>query len=113
MLARFKKTFLKDPTFDDGVFIESWIFFDFPLDIKGRTFLDEFELFLKEVNRQPSFKNFLDEMRKSLLSLYQETMSSSTVTKFKELFTGEIVSTIRCVPKYETCRSLLVLMRLH
>lgn len=94
------KTFMEDPIFDDGIFIESWIFFDFPLDTEGRTLLDEFELFLKEGDQLPAFADFLKEMKKSRLGLYQETMSTPSVTKFRELFTGRVLSTIRSVPEY-------------
>lgn len=92
--------FMNDPIFDDGVFIESWIYFNLPLDDLGETLLDKYEIFLKESGQLETFNSFLKEMKKSRLGLYEETMSSEKVTKFKELFTGNVISTVRSVPDY-------------
>jgi hypothetical protein len=95
-----EEKFMSDEIFDDYIFIPSWIYFDFPLDSKGATLLDEFESFLKEDNKLEGFELFIDEMKKSRLGLYQEVMSTKKVTKFKELITGKVISTIRSVPEY-------------
>lgn len=92
--------FFSDEIFDDYLFIPSWIYFDFPLDSKGTTLLDEFEIFLKEEKRLEDFELFINEMKKSRLGLYQEVMSTKKVTKFKELITGKVISTTRSVPDY-------------
>lgn len=94
------KKFMKDPIFEDGVLIESWIYFNLPLNDQGETLLDKYELFLKECGQLETSDKFLQEMKKSRLGLYQETISSEKVTKFKELFTGKVISTVRSVPEY-------------
>lgn len=92
--------FMSDPIFDDEVFIPSWIFFNFQINKDNRTILDEFELFLKNDKTKNDFQPFIDEMRKSRLGLYEEIQSTKKITKFRELITGNIISTIRSVPDY-------------
>ena len=41
-------------------------------------------------------------MKSSHLGLYQEILSTSKVTKYEELFTHNVVSTMRSIPYYET-----------
>jgi len=93
--------FGKDFVFNDGMAAEAWIFFNFPLNKEGRTVLDEFEDF-NRINEAQSeeFQQFIQAAKVSRLGLYQEILSTSRVTKFKELFTDEVISTIRSVPEY-------------
>jgi hypothetical protein len=91
--------FMKDPIFEDGLFFQSWIFFNLPIN-NGNTLLDEFENFQKEINKHLFFEQFILAMKGSRLGLYQEVLSTKTVTKFKEFFTDQVVSTIRSVPDY-------------
>jgi hypothetical protein len=91
------------PMFDDGIFIESWIFMDFPLDTTGRTVLDEFAAFCASAapDVMVEIGPFIESAKRSRLGLHQETMSTGRLTKYKELFTGNVVSTLRSVPDYE------------
>lgn len=93
-----EKTFLNDDIFDDGVFVQSWIFCDFPCDDAGKTALDHFEIF---VQGDKHFTAFIQEMKRSRLGVYQEIMSSSKTTKFRELITGSVISAFRNVLEYE------------
>jgi hypothetical protein len=95
-----EEKFILDPIFEDGIFIPSWIFFNFPIDMEKKTCLDEYESFLNEKETGHEFKLFFDEMRKSRLGLYEEILSTSKVTKFRELITGNVISTVRSVPDY-------------
>jgi hypothetical protein len=95
-----ENNFMSDEIFDDELFIQSWIYFDFPLNAKGETLLDQFQIFIKEAGRSDEFQGFISEMKKSRLGLYQETSSTQQVTKFKELFTGNVLSTTRSVSEY-------------
>lgn len=94
--------FSRFPVFDDGVFLESWIFIDFPLDLTGRTVLDEFAAFCSSMpEAMQEFRPFIEAAKKSRLGLHQEIISTSRTTKYKELFTGTVTSTLRSVPEYE------------
>jgi hypothetical protein len=96
-----EKKFVKDPIFDDGIFIQSWIYFDFPLSKNGQTLLDEFQIFCKENSIYPHFEIFINEMKRSRLGLYQEIRSTKKITKFREVITGRVISSVRSVPYYE------------
>lgn len=90
------------PVFDDGVFLESWIFIDFPLDRSGRTVLDTFAEFCADSpDAMAEFAPFITTAKTSRLGLYQEVLSTSRTTKYRELFTGKVLSTLRSVPEYE------------
>ncbi len=86
--------------FEDGVFLESWIFFDFPITEDGRTVLDEYEASMKDSETLAKSQPFIQATRTSRLGLYQEVLSTSKVTKFKELFTNRVISTLRSVLEY-------------
>ncbi len=87
--------------FEDGVAAESWIFFNFPITKDRRTVLDEFEDFAQtKCENATNVIPFIKAARTSRLGLYEETLSTSRVTKFRELFTDQVISTIRSVPDY-------------
>ena len=94
------KTFVRDPVFEDGVFVQAWAFCDFPCGPGERTILDGFEGFLAEKVPEHGFGLFIDQMRRSRLGLYQEVLSTKKTTKFRELITGQVVSTVRSVETY-------------
>lgn len=94
--------FAHSPVFDDGVFLESWIFIDFPLDLSGRTVLDEFAAFCASTpEAMAACGAFIESAKRSRLGLHQEIISTSRTTKYKELLTGTVTSTLRSVPHYE------------
>ena len=96
-----RERYSEDCIFQDGVAAESWIFFNFPLTRGGKTVLDVFEeVFLTNGEDMAHLRPFIDSAKKSRLGLYQETLSTSRTTKFRELFTDEVISTIRSVPDY-------------
>ncbi|SLM31577.1 hypothetical protein MTBBW1_370001 [Desulfamplus magnetovallimortis] len=97
-----ERLFLHDETFDDEVFVQSWIFCDFPVNANKKTVLDYFEeIFVDNEDNLNIFKNFIESMKKSRLGLYQEILSSKKIIKFRELFTGKIVKAENTIPKYE------------
>ena len=83
-----------------------WIFCDFPLNlITKEVFLDHYMNFCLEINGFPEdyvhVKNFVTIMKNSRLGLYQEIASTNHTTKYRELFTNQIVTTVRSVSYYE------------
>lgn len=95
------KFFMHEEVFDDEVFVQSWIFFDFPFGEKGQTVLDYFEDFIKQGEGVENFQYFIEQMEKSRLGVYQEILSSKKTTKFRELITGNTIDTFRSVKVYE------------
>jgi len=96
-----EKFFMHEESFDDEIFVESWIFFDFPFGEKGQTLLDYFEDFLKQTDGGENFQYFIEQMKKSRLGLYQEILSGKYTIKFRELITGNTIKTFRNVEIYE------------
>ena len=97
------RLFVHEEIFDDEVFVQSWIFCDFPINSEKGTVLDCFEKFVSEnPDTLDVFKHFIDCMRKSRLGLYQEILSSKKIIKFRELFTGKIVMIQNTIPDYES-----------
>lgn len=88
--------------------VYSWIFCDFPISPnKPDVFLDHFSIFYLQNVGLPShvrenFENFISIMKASRLGLYQEVLSTSKTTKYKELFTNNSISAHRGVPYYES-----------
>ncbi len=87
--------------FNDGLFVQAWVFCDFPLNHNNETILDLFEGYLDDANLLETYVTFIDCMRKSRLGLYQEILASKKIIKFKELFTNRIVKAENTVPVYE------------
>ncbi len=100
--------FFKKAKLDNEWLMHCWILCDFPIDNKNNlTMLDYFYEFV--VNNQfmenihiEHINSFVKIMKASRLGLYQEILSTSKTTKFKELFTNKVISTIRSVPYYES-----------
>lgn len=97
--------FLKSE-YDCEWLVHCWVFCDFPLSLnKNDVLLDHFATFLleqglpKDLNEH--FCQFYSLMKSSRLGLYQEILSTSKVTKYRELFTNNVISTVRSVPYYE------------
>ena len=97
-----------DDKFDNEWFVFCWICCDFPLEQNSQyTLIDEFTNFtLSNATKltdseKEHYKQFHLIMKSSRLGLYQEKLSTSKVTKFQELFTGKVNSTVRSVPEYE------------
>lgn len=99
--------FLTDE-YDCEWLVHSWIFIDFPLyPNKPDVFLDDFanfylknpDLTSKDIDQ---FRQFVFVMKESRLGLYQEVLSTSKITKYKELFTNKSVSASRGIPYYES-----------
>jgi len=100
--------FLTD-IFDNEWMVYSWMFCDFPVEKNGdQTVLDYFYEFLtsQEQTMPKSELAHLDAfykaMRGSRLGLYEEILSTKKVTKFREMFTGKVINTVRSVPDYES-----------
>lgn len=94
------RLFMRSPPFDDDLFVQAWILFDFPFGPKGETALDYFEAFLAGSEGGTQFQYFIDEARKSRLGLYEDVMRTKNVSKVRELFTGCTVSAVRSVEEY-------------
>jgi hypothetical protein len=93
--------------YDNEWLVFCWIFCDFPLNLKtNEVLLDHFTHFLlDQIDLQNNFQEHLREfhvvMKSSRLGLYQEILSTSKITKYRELFTNNVISTVRSVPYYE------------
>jgi hypothetical protein len=97
--------FLTDE-YDCEWLVHCWIFCDFPLESnKQDVLLDHFTNFLLKQgipgDLEMHLHQFSSIMRSSRLGLYQEILSTSKITKYKELFTNNVISTVRSVPYYE------------
>ncbi len=96
------------PEYDSEWFVHCWIFCDFPLDPKtDKVLLDYFvedSLGQSDLNRETrqDLIQFQAIMKSSRLGLYQGILSTSKVTKYKELFTNRVISTVRSCPEYES-----------
>ena len=99
--------FIKDPALDDGIFVQSWIFMDFPFGPKGETTLDYFEAFLRSIPEGAQFQRFIDAARKSRLGLHQDVMRTKKAAKFRELLSGQVRTMIPSVQDYDKGEILL------
>ena len=95
-----EQVFMRDPAFDDGVFVEGWILMDFPFGPEGQTALDYFEQFVADVEGGEQLKRFIDEGRRSRLGLHQDVTHTKKVAKFRELFTGRVFSAYPSIDHY-------------
>lgn len=93
--------FMRDPAFDDGVFVQSWALLDFPFGPKRETALDYFEQFLSGTDGAERWQPFITAARSSRLGLYQDVKRTKTAGTFRELFTGRELSVFRSVDEYE------------
>jgi hypothetical protein len=99
--------FLKDPAFDDDVFIQSWILMDFPFGPEGQTALDYFQEFLTGTGVGPDLQPFIEEARRSRLGLYQDVLRTKRLAKFRELFTGRVIAAFPSIEAYGNGEILL------
>jgi len=90
-----EKFFIDKHAFQDVVFVQAWIFFDFPFGNDGETLLDFYEEYLKNEIKKDHFQCFVDQMRKSRMGLYQEILSSRKTIKFRELITEQTTTIAR------------------
>jgi len=94
--------------YDNEWLVHCWMFCDFPLNLKKKeVLLDDFATFLLEQSQLPNdlnehLRSFYTTMKSSRLGLYQEVLSTSKITKYRELFTNTSVSTVRSIPYYES-----------
>jgi hypothetical protein len=93
--------FVDREIFDDELFVQSWVFCDFPLNNEKETILDYFEQFLCEAGLIKEYTPFIHCMRTSRLGLYQEVLSSRKTMQFKELFTNRIIKAENTIPVFE------------
>ncbi|OED44231.1 hypothetical protein AB833_01955 [Chromatiales bacterium (ex Bugula neritina AB1)] len=95
------------PEFDNDWLVLLWLFCDFPVEEGStETVIDYFQKFMKEnplpENEQPHLAAFCQKLKASRLGLYEEILSTKKVTRFRELFTGKVINTVRSVPDYES-----------
>jgi hypothetical protein len=95
-----KKLFMGDPAFDDDLFVQSCILMDFPFGPARQTALDYFEEFLTGTEVGPQLQQFIDEARRSRLGLHQDVVRTKKVARFRELFTGNVISALPSVEDY-------------
>jgi hypothetical protein len=105
-----EQLFMRDPAFEDGVFIQSWILMDFPFGPKGETALDYFEQFLDGIDDAPKFQPFIDAARRSRLGLHQDVMRTKKIAKFRELISGKVTEAFPSIEEYGKGEILLTRM---
>lgn len=93
--------------YDNEWLFYCWLFCDFPLNLQDKkTVIDHFGEFIFSQGGSPDneehLRQFCAIMKSSRLGLYQERLSSSKVTKVSELFTCQVINTVRSVPNYES-----------
>ncbi len=97
-----ERLFIHEEIFDDGIFVQSWIFCDFPFGTEKKAVIDYFEEFVAKTEVINHFQYFIDCMKTSRLGLYQEILSSKKTIKFRELFTGKIIKIENTIPVYNS-----------
>lgn len=95
-----ERRFMRDPAFDDGVFVQSWVLLDFPFGPSGETALDYFEAFLKGTEVGPQLRPFIEDARRSRLGLHQDVKRTKSVGKFRELLSGKVTDAFPSVDEY-------------
>ncbi len=95
-----QRLFLKNMTLGEGMLPISWMLCDFPIAREGPTVVDTMERFLDEEMPGHGFRPFIEAMRTSRMGLYQEVMSSKTLIKFRELFTGQVRSADHSIEEF-------------
>jgi hypothetical protein len=105
-----EKLFMRDPAFEDDVFVQSWILMDFPFGPKGETALDYFDAFLSGIDEAPKFQPFIDAARKSRLGLHQDVMRTRKVARFRELLSGKVTEAFPSIEEYGKGEILLTRM---
>lgn len=100
--------FLTD-IFDNEWMVYTWMLCDFPVEENSnQTVLDHFYAFLtNHENAIPNserdhLEGFYNAMSSSRLGLYEEILSTKKITKFREMFNGKVINTVRSVPDYES-----------
>lgn len=89
--------------FTDNLLVYCWIWCDFPLTQSSNIVLiDKFTDFVLNsahftVEEAQHLKEFNRKMKASRLGLYESMLSTSTVATFRELFTQQVVRTVRCI----------------
>ena len=73
---------------------------DFPFGPARQTALDYFEQFLTGTDAGPQLQRFIDEARRSRLGLHQDVMRAKNLAKFRELFTGNVISAFPSIEEY-------------
>lgn len=95
------------PEYDNEWLVYCWIMCDLPLETgSDKALLDHYIEFMLANStlskaKTENLKQFYTAMKSSRLGLYQVISSTSGTTKYQELFTGNIINTIRSVPYYE------------
>jgi hypothetical protein len=114
MLEELEELFMRDPAFEDGVFVQSCVLMDFPFGPNGETALDYFEQFLDGMDDAPEFQPFIRAARGSRLGLHQDVMRTKKVAKFRELISGEVTEAFPSIEQYSKGEILLTrMMRLQ
>lgn len=103
-----ERRFMRDPAFDDGVFVQGWLLIDFPFGPAGQTALDYFEEFSKQTDAGSQFQPFIEAARTSRLGLHQDVMRTKKVAKFRELLSGKVIEAFPSVDDYGKGEILLV-----
>ena len=91
---------MRDPAFEDGVFIQSWILMDFPFGPNNETALEYFEQFLDGIDDAPKFQPFIDAACRSRLGLHQDVVRTKKVAKFRELISGTVTEAFPSIEEY-------------
>jgi hypothetical protein len=105
-----EKLFMRDPAFEDGVFVQSWILMDFPFGPQGQTALDYFEEFLAGIDGPYTCQPFIVAARKSRLGLHQDVARTKKLAKFRELVSGKVTEAFPSIQQYGKGEILLTRM---
>lgn len=95
------RLFIHDKIFDDGVFLESWVFCDFPFGPENETVLNYFEDFIEKSDVASNFQYFINLMKSSRFGLYQEILSNKKNIKLRELFTNKVINIVNSIHEFE------------
>jgi len=85
--------FSKDPAFEDGVTLNSWVFFDFTTQESGKPVASEL---MKAI---PDLTDFISPMLESRLGLYEVLNNDQVLVRLKEVFTNKIIDLDQDLPE--------------
>lgn len=85
--------FSKDPAFEDGVTLNSWVFFDFITQESGKPIASE------ALKTAPELSEFIAPMLESRLGLFEVLNNDQTLIRVQEVFTNKVIDLDQDLPE--------------
>ncbi len=95
------KLFMREKIFEDGLFVQAWIFINFECGNDSETLIELFDEFISNDETEHNFSCFFSQMKNTRFGIYEEIISSHKIIKFRELITGDVINVHRSIKKFE------------